>query len=165
MTANELYERARSLPYDEASYIWEGQVEYLKGCYFDHMPEVSSYAIPSTTNIERMGVRTLANFDYDGRRIWRLATVWFDDQPFMITQNAGREGDDHARRFITDWKVYEQAVHYLMSLYQYTDDPEDPFYTLDPNEDVGDTLTFFYNDSLDTPFERHDYSRYYRQED
>ena len=52
----------------------------------------------------------------DGRRIWALGYATFDDIPFMIIQNAGREGDDHVQEYIFNEEVYEQAVELLLDI-------------------------------------------------
>jgi hypothetical protein len=46
---------------------------------------------------------------HDSRRYWELCTAWFDNQPFMIIRRAGREGDDHKSRFITNVGLFQQA--------------------------------------------------------
>jgi len=77
----------------------------LVGYYYDHVPEVAHdgwqyMAVDlSKTGIE---VRVHCHSNYDSRRFWRLASVWLDGNPVMVIQNAGREGDDHHKRFVTD---------------------------------------------------------------
>ncbi len=52
----------------------------------------------------------------DGRRIWALGYATFDNVPFMIIQNAGREGDDYVQEYIFNEDVYEQAVELLLDI-------------------------------------------------
>lgn len=52
----------------------------------------------------------------DGRRIWALGYATFDDIPFMIIQNAGREGDDHVQEYVFNKEVYEQAGNLLLDI-------------------------------------------------
>lgn len=90
--------------------------EFL-GTYFNHMPELGECV--STKGMkpnERVTVRVVHRTDFDPRRYWQLATVWLDNIPFMVIQNAGREGDDHSARFITRTLVYQEAARYLRSL-------------------------------------------------
>ncbi len=146
MNANEIYERARDNPDDITCHL------NLSGCYYDHFPDVHAdikYEMPEQYRIQERGV---FYFDFDGRRIWSLSTFWLDREPFMITQNAGREGDDHARRFITDIPRYQSAVSYLNSLHIADIHPED---VIDPDVDMPE-LTRFYNHTLGDLFQRFD---------
>ena len=123
----------------------------LQGCYYDHLPEV----VANLYNLEqtRVEIRLIKNFYYDGRRIWRLGTVWFDDKPVMIIQNAGREGDDHRERFITDVQLYKDMVGYINSIlpFEFASERVTPL-DLDMPE-----LTNFYGQDLNDPFQRHIY--------
>ena len=65
-------------------------VEFNCGYWFDDYIQ---------TDIE---IRIYKNYDFDGRRFWRLQSVYYKNNPVMITQNAGREGDDHNQRYITE---------------------------------------------------------------
>lgn len=140
MTPNELYKME--------SLRTETDIAPLFGCYFNHMPEiVDDYWRIAATEVknERLEIRYYKDHSYDGRRIWRLASVWFDNKPFMVIQNAGREGDDHAARFITDVGLYKQAATYVKSIVP-PDFKELPD-VVSADEDVP-TLTEFYGDSL-----------------
>jgi len=91
---------------------------YLIGGYFNHLAKslehVDEYNIDFSKNT-RIKVKILAQKWHDERRFWRVATVWFDDFPFMIIKNAGREGDDHSGRVITNEEVYQEAIQYIRS--------------------------------------------------
>jgi hypothetical protein len=74
----------------------------------------------------------------------------------MIIQNAGREGDDWAKRFVTNEDTYWAAMRYLKSIAlipEVTDVAKD---LVDPDVDNG-ALTAFYGNSLDGHFERAHY--------
>ena len=134
-------------------------ISYLVGCYYNHVKEVgeewAEYETPFLA--ERIEVRYLKDYDFDGRRVWKLATVWFDGEPVMITQNAGREGDDHSARFITDGKLFMKMCHYIKTQIPLTPIPKTAGPSVvDPGEDIQD-LTEFYGNSLDGPFERYRY--------
>jgi len=125
----------------------------LVGCYYDFIPEamIESWDLQDMTS-PKIKIRCLKDFDFDCRRIWRLCTVWFDGKPIMITQNAGREGDDHACRFITDEDGYRNMIQHLVSIKiakinEITD-------VISPDEDMKTVLTSFYSNSLDGYFER-----------
>ncbi len=84
----------------------------------EHLPELdgSLWDIPEDRNT-RVEVRFHGDHDFDGRRIWQLASCWFDGVPVMIIQNGGREGRDHQARFITDAPAYVDMLAYIVSLY------------------------------------------------
>lgn len=121
-----------------------------------HIPEISSFDLWTKNAFDqtyRVCINVYKHFDFDSRRYWRLASVVLDGKPIMIIRNAGREGDDHCTRFITDPNGYKELVKLIFSLYN-------PRYEeleiVDENEDIPD-LTEFYGNKLDGHFERHWY--------
>lgn len=145
MTANEIYQ----LPTTDTSH----DLYHLAGCYYNHLPEAGGdsgeWVCLKTKRIE---VRIVKDFDYDGRRFWKLATVWFDDEPVMIIQNAGREGDDHAARYVTNVAALGFMASHVRSLVQTTDKID----IINPAADMPE-LTNFYGQSLGGVFKRHSY--------
>jgi len=120
------------------------------GFYFNHLPEVVGhfYGDSPTQTTERIEIRYYKDHCFDGRRIWRLCAAYLDGKPFMIMQNAGREGDDYYARFVTDPDIYKTAVAYVQSLVS----PEVSKVikdVVDPAVDIP-SLTSFYNESLYT---------------
>lgn len=143
MTPAALYERA-----PESA---DRDLTILVGCYYNHIPEASIdyYGQIYGVQQERVEIRYYKRFNFDGRRFWALASVWFDDAPVMIIQNAGREGDDHAARFITDPEQYTSMVHFIASLRQVKlDEVKD---VVKATDDL--PLESFYGNSLDGHFE------------
>ena len=124
----------------------------LKGFYYDHLPEVEDSLWDLQDKNTKAEIKTLKDFDFDGRRCWSLRTVWFEGKPFMITQNAGREGDDHRQRFITDVEVYKKFVDYVKSLTNtqeyYLED------VIEVDEDYPNLINFYGNDLFGN-FERY----------
>jgi hypothetical protein len=97
----------------------ERGIDSLAGCYYNHLDGsgLDQFALGQITgDTSRVQIRTLKYWCFDGRRIWSLATVWFDEKPVMVIQNAGREGDDHSRRFITDFPRFCEMCAFLQSL-------------------------------------------------
>jgi len=133
MKPSDLY---KSMPEDS-----HHNIDILSGCYYDHIPEVDlcNVDVDQVEKDQRVLIKVYKEHQYDSRRFWRLASVWFDNEPIMIIRNAGREGDDHADRFITNSKQYYKLVSYLSV-------SELPAY--DPDKDIPN-LTQFYNDSFD----------------
>lgn len=65
---------------------------------------------------DRLRIDTLAYACPDGRRIWQLRTVYWASTPVMILQNAGREGDDHAERFILNLYEFNRMLQYMQDV-------------------------------------------------
>lgn len=124
--------------------------------YYNHLPEAGDKEdIRSWIHDikqERISIRFIKDFCFDGRRVWRLAVVVFDGRPVMITQNAGREGDDHAVRFITDIDGMMRMAEFIISLKP----PEriDEVERVGLDEDIPH-LAEFYGQRLDDPFHHH----------
>ena len=135
----------------------------LIGCYYNHIKEIKygdeelpSYVFqdPNCFNLEendRVKVSFLANDQFDTRRIWVLAVVYYETDPVMVIQNAGREGDDYSKRFIIEEykSSYLLMLDYINSLRmppKNDDINKDDIYSID--KDLGDQLTSFYNDTL-----------------
>lgn len=138
--------------------IVENDFSYLKGYHYDFVPEVGDVGagfldFVSTTS-PKVEIRIIKHVDFDYRRFWRLAVVVFDGVNVMITQNAGREGDDHAHRFILDENAYRALLGYLTSMPRKPKEPEpmvDSKTTVvtDLDHDYVNELTYFYNDKLE----------------
>ena len=69
----------------------------------------------------------------------------------MIIQNAGREGDDHAKRFITDFEKYSEMVTYIKTIMP-IDEIESSGDAVGIDDDIKG-LTDFYSNRLDGVFE------------
>lgn len=125
----------------------------LAGCYYNHMPEIENFDSVRWNIVQPDGKLKIHIYKYhsfDCRRFWQLAGVSFNDYMFMIIQNAGREGDDHSNRFITDMGAYRQAVNYIWSLIPPN---EKDYKEYDVHEDIKG-LDEFYGNKLDGYFDR-----------
>jgi len=140
----------------DSKYGPEFQMEYLVGSRYNHIgsEEMYTWDIESINRSTRVEVKVYKDFDFDGRRFWRLASVWFDRSPVMIVQNAGREGDDYVGRIITDGERYGAMVTHIHSLIQYKQGEEFNGDIRSPDEDFTD-VDAFYGNSLDGYFERY----------
>lgn len=150
LTPNDIY----ALPAQEI----ERNPSILLGCYYDHLRGlgIDQYACEwSQCESERMEIRIIKFFDFDGRRFWRLATVWLDNKPIMVIQNAGREGDDHEERFITDPDGFRELGQHLRTILKMREEPLED--VVKPDEVLGRKLIDFYGNSLDSYFERYRY--------
>jgi len=142
-------------------------ISILKGCYYCHVPEIADLwpsgwygygccpdsAFSCTT---RAKIGFVKFHHTDVRRFWALGVVSFDDKPVMIIQNAGREGDDHAKRFLLDPELYRDMLCYLAGAFAVLKAAETCISLevkrgdlLDMDEDRAD-LTDFYGNDLKT---------------
>lgn len=131
-------------------------IHILCGCYYNHLEDtgIDPFEIEHQYDLtsERIAIHEIKNFNFDSRRYWRLATVWFDNSPVMIIQNAGREGDDHAERFITNKQKFLDMAQHIKSLLPIK--PKDDITDIvEPTQVLGRKLICFYGNSLDGYFE------------
>jgi len=99
MKPSELYDRLPdriewAFPEDVDDTTLASDCFYLIGSSFNHIPELKipeydSVDIKKSTEIT---IRIYKDFDFDGRRFWRLAAVYYTGEPIMIIQNAGSRG-------------------------------------------------------------------------
>jgi hypothetical protein len=141
-TARQLY----SLPSEDLPY------ECTVFSIAEHLYEVQN-DIPYDLDTESLPfeIKVLKDHCFDGRRTWTLKTVWWEDKPFMIVQNAGREGRDHVDRFITSVPQYKKFIAALQDLIG-QDDDQISRDMLGLDEERPD-LDSFYSYKLDKPFE------------
>jgi hypothetical protein len=113
----------------------------------EEIPDADTWDIEPEED-ERIEVREYAYVDFDGRRVWELASIWFDEKPVLIFQRAGREGRDHHERFIVDPDQYWELVKYSYTLPR-SEDASFRERAIDMDKDMGDDLTSFYGCTLE----------------
>ena len=150
MKPSDLYAR-------DAEDTWK-DLSVLMGCYYKHLPELEQvWDRLDLEKNEKVQIKVYRYVDYDGRRFWLLGGVYFDGQPVMIIRNAGREGDDHHSRFITDGGRYFEMLKYLSTLCRFQDKDQQPVIDLvAPDDDIPDLETF-YGNSLNYSKDHHRY--------
>lgn len=52
----------------------------------------------------------------DGRRYYRLSSVWLDESSVFIAKEGGREGDDDKQIYIFNPEKYNELIDYVRSL-------------------------------------------------
>lgn len=114
------------------------------------LPDIQYFVGAPKKPNERVTLRFLKDWCFDGRRTWQLFTVWLDERPVMIVQRAGREGDDHIARFVTDAGTYGEMIKYLREI---TAEEEEISEHVAPDAEV-EGLDRFYGYSLDGSFDR-----------
>lgn len=144
MTPNNLYEM-------EPEKVTNEFVPYLLKNSHVYESGVPDHDIDWDFKSDKIEIRVLKDFDFDGRRCWTLCTVWYEEHPVMIIQNAGREGDDHVARFITARERFIEMCIYLRSLVDIEDSDED---VVSCDKDIPE-LTDFYSNNLYGFFERY----------
>lgn len=126
----------------------------LFGCYYNHVPELEEHKYyVRHTDIEdtkQIFLEFFKDFCFDGRRVWQLYSVKFDNELVMLCKNAGREGDDHEGRVIFNEKAYKSMVVFLLS---FTQQEKSDIVVTNLKEDARDFYSF-YNNTLDDKFER-----------
>lgn len=118
--------------------VWHEWVEFL------NVEDLQSYSYIDRDEITRSKrVRTdyLVDYCFDGRRTWTFGIVSFDDEPVLVYQRAGREGDDFKRSFLVSKAQKTKLVAFLRSMLTSEEEEAD----LD-NVDV--TLCRFYGNEL-----------------
>ena len=121
----------------------------LQGCYYNHLSELE-LQLGDLDKAEAPGIelRVYGYKFYDERRYWQLSAVYFENEPVMIVQNAGREGDDHSERFIVDVDRYCAMLRVIAALPRRAGlIPADADFVVDMNVDING-LDDFYGDSL-----------------
>lgn len=111
MTPQELYNR---IPEQE-----DRNLRILTGCLYNHIPEVSALRGLDKAIVDRntkVLIKYYKDHSFENRYVWRLASVWFEDKPVMIIQNAGLAGEEYKCRFITDTSLYLELIQYLKGL-------------------------------------------------
>lgn len=159
-TPNDLYAQEP----EQIVKVFDGTVYYgnphsLWGCYYNHVPEVAEeYHHGKWAESDKIEMQVYKYFDFDGRRWWRLASVWYSDGgdfvPVMIIRNAGREGDDFRDRFITNPEAYSKMVNHIFSLRVVEEEKINPKDVVDPDAEIKGLLDF-YGNSLYGWFERY----------
>ncbi len=116
----------------------------------DWFPELGGIWRDSTEVLEamerdaRLTVSQLMDDYIDGRRTRAMHTLRFDGKPVAIVQNAGREGDDHRKRWVTDREVYAELLAYLCKQMLEAGDSDD---FADPTQPLYEEEVFhFYGD-------------------
>lgn len=142
MTANQIYELT-PIKIEKNTYSLN------RFCDF-HIPELNSLSINNKMN-EHVEIKFYADYSFDVRRYWELTSIWYKNKPVMIAQNAGREGSDHIRRFITDSKAYFEMVDYLSTLCKNYNAYANQI--INGDKDINE-LTEFYSNSLEDFYDK-----------
>jgi hypothetical protein len=93
--------------------------DLLRSDWFYEVPSLSrglnDSVLEQLKSDARFEVRCILYRRHDDRRYISMYSFWFDGKPVMLTQNAGREGDDFKRRLITDAALFKDLCGYLHS--------------------------------------------------
>lgn len=137
MKPSEIYDR---IPENETYNLYD-----VKECFTDLYSKKISDVDERELN-KKILVKTVKYRSYDGRRIWQMLSVWFENKPFMISMKAGREGRDASRLIITDKQLHTDASSYLVDLMLNLE--KEDIKETNPDEDCDD-LKYFYGHSVE----------------
>jgi hypothetical protein len=141
MNAKQLYEM-------EPSEIITGNVESIA----EHLGEAKVQEFGFYESFDKIQIKVIKEHYFDYRRLWRLATVWFDGVPVMVVQNAGREGTDHFTRYITNRIQFVNMCVYIDKIILNQTPPDEYDDYINENE-CEPGLTHFYGQDLNGVFE------------
>lgn len=139
MKPSEIYDR---IPEEETYDLYN-----VKTCFTDlYTTTVSDSDVDERELNKKILTKTVKYYSFDGRRIWEVLSVWFENKPFMISMNAGREGRDDSRLIITNKQLYADASSYLVELMLNLE--KEDIKEINPDEDCDD-LECFYGHSVE----------------
>lgn len=113
------------------------QLDYLET---NHLPEITESISKVSHLNEKVVIHTVKEHAYDWDHSWCLYTVWFENVPVMILQEAGK-ANNHEERFITNQSKFIEMIMYIRGLLQTSESFEDNSY--DEEEEIPE-LTKFY---------------------
>ena len=123
---------------------------YLEGVCEELQSKLSS--LREKTVIEQLEIKFLKKWHFDERRCWILATYWYKQLPFMVSQNAGREGSDICNIFITNASLYSAFIKDLSYVLEQRQIPLASFTVYDENKEI-EGLDHFYGYNLSDYFD------------
>lgn len=98
----------------------------LKGNWvpeIDHLvPDYDQEIAADIDEDGRMAIKTVIIENIDYERYAMMCTVWFDNRPVLIVQEAGRSGRDYFNRWVVDLSTYSEMLVYLTK--KFTTTPE-----------------------------------------
>lgn len=96
----------------------------------------------------RFVIKSLIDERYNGGRYSHMRTIWFDGKPVLIFQEAGRSGQDHFKRWVTDKETYVEVLAYLVEMLTVRPDTFEDRDYVDPESEVyPEELLHFYGNS------------------
>lgn len=130
----------------------EKDCNVLFGYYYNHVDGIDRWSLNEDfQNQDKIKIHYLKDFCFDGRRVWQLYYVTFEDSLVMFCKNAGREGDDHSGKAVINSDVYIEMLKYIKS-FEKIDFEAD--YQSNLEEDASEFISF-YGNTLDGYFERY----------
>ena len=127
----------------------ETDCRVLFGHYYNHVDGLDRWSLKDDfENQDKIKIHYLKDFCFDGRRVWKLYYVTFEDDVVMFCKNAGREGDDHHGKAILNTDLYFSMLGYIKSFEQVGFEVNYTFKL----EDAADDFVYFYNNHLTDTF-------------
>ena len=156
MKPSELYIREPEkvvYPFDAGDGSLYLMIDYFMGSRYNHLADdINPHQISKVLRSTQVKIHVHKDFNFDGRRFWRLLSVWYIGKPVCVLQNAGRKGDDYSNRFVTDERQFAEMVRHIRTLFIFENEELDD--VVDVDEDIL-LLAEFYGNSLDGFFGRY----------
>ena len=146
--------RAEELYHSVIPQYTTSNLSILSSSFYSHIPEIPDF-LTNCDRVDRAGkivIKFYADEKIDKRRRWILASVWFKDEPVMIIQNGGNEGDEYARKFVTCVDRYMDMIKYIdtkLRKYDVTSSSNVRNFYISSEDDIPN-LTSFSGYSLDS---------------
>ena len=118
----------------------DNDIQVLFGHRYNHVPEIEdAYSLDycSLSKQDKIEIHWIKNHSFDGRRVWWLFKVIFEDRLVMLCKNAGREGEDEYDRAVFDSSAYNKMLEYIRTFVASAEDTND-------SATLGDNAYSFY---------------------
>ena len=125
-------------------------LEYIANPYFNHVSEtIHDFSLFHVIRSDQIEIRIISEVVKYHRSevvkyhriVWRLATVWFDNKPVMVIQNAGKYGHEHSKKFVTDRKTYKRMCDHIKELISIEN--EDDIKEIDADKNIKGLVKFY----------------------
>lgn len=109
-----------------------------------HIPEASVGYLRDSAISARVEIRHLVDEMYDSSRGAWMDSIWFEGKPVMITQTAGRGGNDFNKRVITNESLFWKLIQHIRT---FAELDQNYLEVVDTHEDDPD-LDYLYDEPL-----------------
>lgn len=99
-----------------SSFVYDGWPEWVEFLNVDDLQVYSSIDRDGITRSKRVRTDYIVDYCFDGRRTWTFGIVYFDNEPVLVFQRAGREGDDFKKSYLVSKTQKTKLVAFLRSM-------------------------------------------------
>lgn len=118
----------------------------------NHLPEAHEVGITPRVSSKnnKILIKLYKDYNFNHNFNWCLMSVWLEDNPVMIIQEAGKYGKCHEKIFVTNKELYIEMIDYVNYISAFED-----VESYDENNDIPN-LDCFYGHNLDDKFEEYE---------